>query len=347
VNGTKQIRVDVLLDRAEHRGCIEPREIERIAEREDFDDDDIDELYRAIEERGITVTDECPTHTKATVGGPELIAATADSVAMFLNEIGRFKLLTAAEEVALAKRIEHGDKAAKDAMVNANLRLVVSIAKRYQGQGLSLLDLVQEGILGLIRAVEKFDWRRGFKFSTYATWWIRQAVQRAVMNQSRTIRIPIEVAERVRKVEKVSRAFLREHGRAATDEELAAGAGLSMRQLRALGDAAKVVASLDEPVGADGDTSLGELLAGDAMGMEESVHLSLREESLRSVIDQLPERERLVVSLRYGLETGSPMTLSEIGRQLNVTRERVRQIERDALRRLAAVREIEAMREAV
>src|SRR5581483_7681377 len=189
----------------------------------------------------------------------ETVAAmTTDSLQLFLNEAGRYKLLTAAEEVELAKRIERGDQAAKDLMINSNLRLVVSIAKRYQGHGLSLLDLIQEGIIGLIRAVEKFDWRRGYKFSTYATWWIRQAVQRGVANKSRTIRIPVHIVEREQKLARAERELLLELERPPPDEELARRAKLPLKHVREVRGAARAVASLDKPVGEDGDTSFGE-----------------------------------------------------------------------------------------
>jgi RNA polymerase primary sigma factor len=330
------------------RGCVELSTVQRAVERLGLAEGESDEIFRRLERRGIAVDDDCGRRTRRrpATRAADLNAATIDSVGMFLNEIGRYQLLSAQDEIALAQRIEQGDERAKEQMINANLRLVVSIAKRYQGQGLTLLDLIQEGILGLIRAVEKFEWRRGFKLSTYATWWIRQAVQRAVMNQSRTIRIPVEVAERVRKVEKAERQLLTTLGRPPTDAELAQAAKITTNQLRAIQNSARVVASLDEPVGVEGDATLGDLLPGQG-GLEESVQMSLREESLQRAIAQLPERERTVIRMRFGLEDGDPRTRADIGRELRITRERVRQIEADALARLATEREIEALHEAV
>ena len=213
---------------------------------------------------------------------------TSDSLQLFLNEAGRYPLLTAAEEVELSKRVERGDKAAKDAMINANLRLVVSIAKKYQGHGLSLLDLIQEGIIGLIRAVEKFDWRRGFKFSTYATWWIRQAVQRGVANKSRTIRIPVHIVEREQKIARAQRELTLKLEREPTDEEISKAAKLPLKQVREVRQAARAVASLDKPVGSEGDAQLGELIPTQAPGLEEEVHVSFAEETLRRAVNALP-----------------------------------------------------------
>src|SRR5205085_726790 len=273
----------------------------------------------------------------------ETVAAmTTDSVQLFLNEAGRYPLLTAAEEVELAKRIERGDPQAKDRMINSNLRLVVSIAKKYQGHGLSLLDLIQEGIIGLIRAVEKFDWRRGYKFSTYATWWIRQAVQRGVANKSRTIRIPVHIVERETKIARAERELVAELERAPSDDEISKRSKLPLKQVREVRQAARAVASLDRPVGEDGDAALVDLMAGSAPRTDEEVEISLAEEALHNAVDELPDREKQVVKLRYGLDGDEdPKSLEEIGRRMGITRERVRQIESTALERLARRREIE------
>ncbi len=277
----------------------------------------------------------------------DLATATTDALQLFLNEAGRYKLLTAEEEVELAKRIERGEKDAKDLMINSNLRLVVSIAKRYQGHGLSLLDLIQEGIIGLIRAVEKFDHRKGFKFSTYATWWIRQAVQRGVANKSRTIRIPVHIVEREQKIARAERELVVKLGRQPTDQELAKAAKLPVKQVREVKQAARAVTSLDKPIGDDDSGSFGDLFAADQAGTEEEIEISLREETLRKAIADLPEREQQVLKLRYGMNGDrDPMSLEAIGRELGITRERVRQIEANALETLSMLREVAGLREA-
>jgi RNA polymerase primary sigma factor len=337
-----------LVDRGEERGCVSLSELNELVEKLDLDENDVQELYRNIEDRGIDISDDCGHEAeRPTYVNGDLAAATTDALQLFLNEAGRFSLLTAAEEVDLAKRIERGDPAAKELMINSNLRLVVSIAKRYQGHGLSLLDLIQEGIIGLIRAVEKFDWRKGFKFSTYATWWIRQAVQRGVANKSRTIRVPVHILEREQKMARAERALAVKLGRTPTDEEVATEAKLPLKQVREVHQAARAVTSLDKPVGSEGDTALGDLVAGQAAPPEEEVHVSLEEETLRRAVANLPERERQIVELRFGLGGGTePQSLEKIGKQLGLTRERVRQLESHALQLLAEQREIEALRAA-
>src|SRR5690349_2114345 len=260
---------------------------------------------------------------------------TTDSFQMFLNEAGRYPLLTAAEEVELAKRIERGDMVAKERMITSNLRLVVSIARRYQTQGITLGDLIQEGVIGLIRATEKFDWRKGFKFSTYATWWIRQAVQRGVANKSRTIRIPVHVVEREQKVARTERELLAKLGYSPSDEEIAKVSKLPVTQVREVKNAAKAVASTDAPIGSDGDSSFGDLFAAAGPTTEDEVDQTMRTDAVRRAVAKLPERQRDVISLRFGLGGGEPTSLEQIGKELGITRERVRQIEADALRRLA------------
>jgi RNA polymerase primary sigma factor len=340
--------IATLLEHASDTGCVEISQLNELVESLDLGDEEISRIYEQLDERGVEVRDDCGRErVNSTYVNGDLVHATTDALQLFLNEMARYPLLTAQEEVELAKRIERGDKAAKDRMVNSNLRLVVSIAKKYQGHGLSLLDLIQEGIIGLIRAVEKFDWRRGYKFSTYATWWIRQAVQRGVANKARTIRMPVHIVDRERKIARAERDLLTKLGRAPSVEEIAKEAKLPLKQVREVHEAARSVTSLDRPVGTEGDTSLGELMAGDDAPPEEELEISLRQEALRRAIAELPDRERDVLKLRFGLNGDpDPQSLETIGRALGLTRERVRQIEAEALQRLAVSRELDALRAA-
>jgi RNA polymerase primary sigma factor len=339
--------LEALVARGEQEGCLELSELEGVLAPLDLDADEMDDIHAELDERGIELRDDCGREgvPDSTYVNGNLAGITADSLQLFLNEIGRYELLTAEEEVELAKRIERGDAEAKEQMINANLRLVVSIAKRYQGHGLSLLDLIQEGIIGLIRAVEKFDWRRGFKFSTYATWWIRQAVQRGVANKSRTIRIPVHIADRERRIGKAERELHATLGRPPTDAEIAKAAKLSVKQVHEVQEAARAVTSLEKPVGEDAE--LGELVAREeAPGPEEEVAVSLREQSLRRALGELPDRERELLELRYGLGGVAPVSIEEASRRLGVSRTRVRELEEKALERLSMMREIESLREA-
>ncbi len=341
-------RVNTLLELGERDGCLELSEVALVINEAELDDDEAEGLYEEIQRREIDLTDDCGRQQPdSTYVNGDLAEATTDALQLFLNEMGKYRLLTAEEEVELAKRIERGDKEAKDLMVNSNLRLVVSIAKRYQGHGLTLLDLIQEGIIGLIRAVEKFDWRKGFKFSTYATWWIRQAVQRGVANKARDIRIPVHIVERERKIARAERELTAKLARPPTEHEVAKAAKLPLKQVREVREAARAVTSLDRPVGEEGDASFGDLVAGHEAGPEETLHVSLEEDTLRRAVNSLPEREQEVVKLRYGLNgDADPKSLEEIGRRLGLTRERVRQLEARALQQLAVNREIEALRAA-
>ncbi len=285
---------------------------------------------------------ENDTDIRVPQGGDETYT---DLVRLFLNEIGRYPLLTADQEISLAKRIEKGDDEARDEMIRSNLRLVVSIAKRYQGRGLSFLDLIQEGMLGLIRGVEKFDWRRGFKFSTYGTWWIRQAIGRAIHNHSRTIRLPAHLLDRERKVETAVRSLAIELGREPTEDEIAKAAKVSLRELKQVREAARAVTSLDVPIGEDGETSLGDLVASVPDEAAEEIHEADERASLRRAVADLPSDERNVLVLRFGLAGNDPMTLQQVADELDSTRDRVRRIERDALTKLAD--ELVDLREAV
>jgi RNA polymerase primary sigma factor len=265
---------------------------------------------------------------------------TTDALQLFLRDAGRHPLLTPAQEVALTKRVERGDLEAKRTMIESNLRLVVSIAKRYRHQGLPFLDLIQEGTLGLIRAVEKFDWRRGFKFSTYATWWISQAVARGLGDKARTIRMPTHIVERIQKLNRAERMLSMELGREPTLEEVAERAGLPLGQALDVEAAARTSVSLDQPLSDQDDSRFGDLVSGDGPLPEETVADSLRNEALVEALAILGERERTVIVLRYGLYESEPKTLDEIGRRLGISRERVRQLEKEALKRLARVPEI-------
>jgi RNA polymerase primary sigma factor len=340
-------RLQALLEQGEELGCLNLSAISEFLQEADLNEDQTTGFFEQLEERGIALTDDCArpdAHSAAYVNG-DLAVATTDALQLFLNEAGRYKLLTAPEEVELAKRIERGDKEAKDLMINSNLRLVVSIAKKYQGHGISLLDLIQEGIIGLIRAVEKFDWRRGYKFSTYATWWIRQAVQRGVANKSRTIRIPVHIVEREQKISRAERELTATLARPPTDEEVAKKAKLSLKHVKEVRAAARAVTSLDKPVG-EGGSSFGDLIAGEGSEPSEEVHVSLLESAVRRAVETLPEREREIVKLRYGMDGDrDPKSLEEIGRRMGLTRERVRQIESQALGRLAERREVAALGE--
>jgi RNA polymerase primary sigma factor len=333
-----------LVDSAEVTGAIRYPELTELLEALQFDPLEVDAVYRELEQRGIEVIEETQQAEEPAQPPPLPTLSyetTTDALQLFLRETGRHPLLTAAQEVELAKRIERGDGQAKQRMIQSNLRLVVSIAKNYRNQGLPFLDLIQEGTLGLIRAVEKFDWRRGYKFSTYATWWIRQAVARALADKARTIRMPVHIVERMQKMNRAERNLWTQLGREPSLEEIAEEASLPLQQAREVKAAARAATSLDQPVGDQEDAVLGDFVAGDGPLPEEEVELSLRSQALAQALAALGERERQVLVLRYGLADYEPKTLEEIGRRLGLTRERVRQIEVEALRRLANLREME------
>jgi len=344
---TSRPEVAALIARGEERGCINLSEFDDVAQALELSDEDLYALEAQLESHGVDISDDCGRSgvEPTTFRNGELAAATTDALQLFLNEIRRYPLLTADQEVELSKRIEQGDLAAKERMINSNLRLVVSIAKKYQGQELSLLDLIQEGIFGLIRAAEKFDWRKGYKFSTYATFWIRQAIQRGLANKARTIRIPVHIGQRERKIVRAERELSAKLGREPNDDEIAREAELPLDQVEEVRDAARTVTSLDRPVGEEGDTALGDLLEGGSPSPDQEVEVSLSEQLLRRTIDELPETERAVIRLRFGLNGDDPQPLRETGRRLGLSAERVRQIESRALKRLAMRRELEALRE--
>ena len=340
---TSRPEVAALVARSEERGCVELSELDQL----ELSEVELHDLENLLEAADIEIEDDCGRHgvQPTSFRNGELATTTTDALQLFLNEIRRYPLLTAAEEVELAKRIEQGDLEAKERMINSNLRLVVSIAKKYQGQELSLLDLIQEGIFGLIRATEKFDRRKGYKFSTYATFWIRQAIQRGLANKARTIRIPVHIGQRERKIGRTERELQAKLGREPSDEEIASTAELPLEQVEEVREAARAVTSLDRPVGEEGETALRDLLEGGDTPVDQEVELSLSEELLRRTIEELPEPERKVIRLRYGINGDDPQPLRETGRRLGLSAERVRQLESKALKRLAMRRELEALRE--
>jgi RNA polymerase primary sigma factor len=337
-----------LLETSESSGQLRQTELVEVLEPLELDPLETEAVYQELDRRGIELLaqpepepEQEPEKEKAPPPAAQPLETTTDALQLFLREAGRHQLLTAAQEVELAKRIERGDGAAKQRMIQSNLRLVVSIAKNYRNQGLPFLDLIQEGTLGLIRAVEKFDWRRGYKFSTYATWWIRQAVARALADKARTIRMPVHIVERMQKMNRAERTLWMELGREPTLEEIATEASLPLEQAREVRSAARASASLDQPVGDQEDAVFGDFVAGDDPLPEERVEGALRSQALAVALQALGERERQVLILRYGLVDEEPKTLEEIGRRLGLTRERVRQIELDSLRRLANLREMQ------
>jgi RNA polymerase primary sigma factor len=341
-------QIEALISRGDERGCLDLSEVSELTQELDLSDEDAQALADRLEARGIEVTDDCGRAADAppSYGNGDLAAMTGDTLQLFLRDVRRHPLLSAEEEVELAKRIERGDLGAKERMVNSNLRLVVSLAKKYQGHELSLLDLIQEGILGLIRAAEKFDWRKGYKFSTYATFWIRQAIQRGLANQGRTIRIPVHIGQRERKIARAGRELAVKLERAPTDEEIADAADITLRELEEVRDAARTVTSLDRPVGEGEDTALGDLFTSDQPEPSEEAEITLREEAVRRALDNLSEQERRVIQLRYGINGDDPTPLREAGRKLGLSPERVRRIEHKALERLATTREVEGLAEA-
>jgi RNA polymerase primary sigma factor len=353
-------QIRAIVEGAEERGFVDPAQLEAFAAELELNDQEVEELTRELERTGLeigapaapaavappTAAPKAEEKEKQEEPAPEpevapvAISGSADSLQLFLADVGRHKLLTAAEEVMLAKRIERGDVTAKRHMIESNLRLVVSIAKGYRGLGVPFLDLIQEGTLGLNRAVEKFDWRRGYKFSTYATWWIRQSVQRAVANHARTIRVPVHVVERQQKLSRAARRLEVELGREATKQELAEATGLPMQHVDEALGAANASVSLNQTVGADDEGELGDLFADrEAADPFDEAEESLRRQGVRRALEALPERERRILELRFGFE-GEPWTLEAIGNELDLTRERVRQLEGQALSRLGALRDL-------
>jgi RNA polymerase primary sigma factor len=332
-----------LLETGQQAGRLDADEIALALDELGLDTAQLDEFYAALDEAQIEVVHAEEAEEPAAPATGEI---TTDALQLFLKDIGKVPLLTAAQEVELAKRIERGDHSAKQAMVEANLRLVVSIAKRYRNQGLPFLDLIQEGTIGLVRAAEKFDYRKGFKFSTYATWWIRQAVARAIADKGRTIRMPVHVVEKLNRILRAERKLRAERGREPTNEEIARELEMPTEEVEHIRRSAQTPVSLEKPVGDDDESEFGHFLADESAPLpDELAETALQREALRSILGALSERERRVLELRYGLDGQQPRTLDEVGRAFNVTRERIRQIEHQGLKKLRALADAQRVRD--
>ena len=347
--------MQVLLTRGQEQGFLGIEEVAEALQGMDIVQEDAEALYTHIDEMGIELLEEPEAQERRAklaeeAERPRRVAAKAESTTdllqLFLRDIGRIPLLTARQEVELAKLIEEGDLQAKQKMVESNLRLVVSIAKNYRNQGLAFLDLIQEGTLGLVRAAEKFDYRKGYKFSTYATWWIRQAVARAIADKGRTIRMPVHVVEKLNKINRTERKLLAELGRDPSNAEIGASIGLTEAEVESIRRSAQTPVSLEKPVGEDEESEFGQFIADEkAISPEAAADETLRNEALQDVLNSLSYRERRVLELRYGLGGEQPRTLDEVGRTFNVTRERIRQIENQALQKLAGMMDVRGLAE--
>jgi RNA polymerase primary sigma factor len=350
-----------LVEQGQEKGFLTYDEIVKSVEDVDLTKEQLEDFTTYLIDHSIELVEgeqhKSLPHEQPIVAPEEVAAApkldltvepSLDSLRLYLREIGKVPLLTADQEVSLAKRIERGDERAKQHMIEANLRLVVSIAKGYLGRGLTFLDLIQEGSLGLIRAVEKFDHRKGFKFSTYATWWIRQAVTRAIADKARTIRIPVHMVEKLNKVVHIERQLVQRLGREPRPEEVAEELEMSVEEVREILRMAQMPVSLEKPIGEEEDSSLGDFVPDDqAESPFDTASLSLRREDIEAALGSLPERDRKVIELRYGLLGEAPCTLEEVGRAFGVTRERIRQIENNTLKRLETLPEAQALRDCV
>jgi len=333
-----------LLEAAQASGTVNADEIAVALDELDLDAAQIDDFYHALDELHIEVV--ATEAVEEPILEEETREVSTDSLQLFLKDIGRVELLTAAQEVELAKRIERGDHLAKQEMVEANLRLVVSIAKKYRNQGLPFLDLIQEGTIGLVRAAEKFDYRKGFKFSTYATWWIRQAVARALADKARTIRMPVHVVEKLNKIVRSERKLRAELGREPLSREIGRDLDLSADEVEQIRRSAQTPVSLEKPVGDEEESEFGHFLTDESEPLpDEAAEVALRKETLRAILGSLAPRERRVLELRYGLDGQHPRTLDEVGRTFNVTRERIRQIENQSLKKLRALADAQKLRE--
>ncbi len=335
-----------LLDSGRENGSLGADEIALALDDLELDASQLDDFYSALDELHIEVVNGSPPPEEEVQVKVDEREVSTDSLQLFLKDIGRVDLLTAAQEVELAKRIERGDHGAKQMMVEANLRLVVSIAKKYRNQGLPFLDLIQEGTIGLVRAAEKFDYRKGFKFSTYATWWIRQAVARALADKGRTIRMPVHIVEKLNKIVRSERKLRGELGREPTIPEIAIDVEMAIEDVSQIRRTAQLPVSLEKPVGDEEESEFGHFLTDESEPLpDEAAERSLRREALLKILGTLSEREREVIQLRYGLDGRAPLTLDEVGRAFNVTRERIRQIEHHTLKKLRALADAQKLRE--
>jgi len=348
VEGLESDEARHLLEAAQASGSVSQEELALALDELELDAGQVDDFYRTLEELHVEVV---PATAEEAVEERGVVQAetreiSTDSLQLFLKDIGKVDLLTAAQEVELAKRIERGDHRAKQEMVEANLRLVVSIAKRYRNQGLPFLDLIQEGTIGLVRAAEKFDWRKGYKFSTYATWWIRQAVARALADKARTIRMPVHVVEKLNKIVRTERKLRSELCREPSPLEIALDLDLPVEEVEQIMRSAQTPVSLEKPVGDDEESEFGHFLTDENVPLpDEAAEVAMRAETLKKILGSLSHRERRVLELRYGLDGEHPRTLDEVGRTFNVTRERIRQIENQSLKKLRAMADSLSLRD--